>query len=109
MTRGILSTIYVELKTPEKLEKIQQTYEKYYGDKPFVRLRPLRSYPKTKEVYGSNYCDISLHYDERTRRIIVLSVIDNVVKGAAGQAIQNMNLMFGFPEDAGLQNSPVFP
>ena len=76
---------------------------------PFVRIRRIGDYPSTKEVYGSNYCDIGLSYDERTGRIIIVSVIDNLVKGAAGQAIQNLNIMMGIHESTGLDMVPIYP
>lgn len=109
MTRGILATAYAKLRTPVTAGQLQELYEAAYADKPFVRIRPFGSQPRTKEVYGSNYCDIALHLDERTGRVIVLSVIDNVVKGAAGQAVQNMNIMYGLAETSGLPILPVFP
>lgn len=111
MTRGILVTAYAKLKESSSVtsEQLQELYEGQYTDKPFVRIRSFGSYPRTKEVYGSNYCDIALHLDQRTGRVIILSVIDNVVKGAAGQAVQNMNIMFGFKETSGLPSLPVFP
>lgn len=108
MNRGILTTSYAALKDDVTAENIAEAYVKAYEGKPFVRLRP-GAYPKTKEVYGSNYCDIAWHVDERTGRVIILAVIDNVVKGAAGQAVQNMNLMFGLPEMTGLTFTPVYP
>ncbi|RXT04000.1 N-acetyl-gamma-glutamyl-phosphate reductase [Ammoniphilus sp. CFH 90114] len=106
MTRGILCTMYA---TITEDVNFQELYQSAYEGKPFVRLRPQGSHPKTKEVYGSNYCDIALHVDKRTNRLIILSVIDNVVKGAAGQAIQNMNIMAGLEETTGLTFSPVYP
>lgn len=109
MTRGILATAYGRLNTQVSAEHIQELLLSAYADQPFVRVRPAGSHPRTKEVYGSNYCDIAVHVDERTGRVIVLSVIDNVVKGAAGQAIHNMNVMFELPETAGLPLVPVFP
>lgn len=109
MTRGILVTAYGQLTADVTQEQIQDLYTSTYVDKPFVRVRPAGSHPHTKEVYGSNYCDIAVHVDERTGRVILLSVIDNVVKGAAGQAIQNMNVMFELPENAGLPLVPAFP
>lgn len=108
MNRGILTTAYASLKEGVTAEQVAEAYADAYEGKPFVRLRP-GAYPKTKEVYGSNYCDIAWHVDERTGRVIVLGVIDNVVKGAAGQAVQNMNLMFGLPETTGLAFTPVYP
>lgn len=68
-----------------------------------------RFFPSTKEVYASNYCDIGVHADERTGRLVVISAIDNLVKGASGQAVQNMNLLFGLEEDTGLKSIPVYP
>lgn len=109
MTRGILVTAYGQLEKAAALSELQELYQSSYAGKPFVRLRQPGSHPRTKEVYGSNYCDIALHVDDRTGRVIVLSVIDNVVKGAAGQAVQNMNIMLGLPETAGLPLVPLFP
>lgn len=109
MTRGILVTAYGQLETSVTQAQLQELFTAAYADKPFVRVRPAGSHPHTKEVYGSNYCDIAVHLDERTGRVIVLSVIDNVVKGAAGQAVHNLNVMFGLPEKAGLPLVPVYP
>lgn len=109
MTRGILITAYAKLTADITSQELQALYEETYVNKPFVRVREFGSYPRTKDVYGSNFCDIALHLDQRTGRVIVVSVIDNVVKGAAGQAIQNMNTLFGLPETTGLQLTPVFP
>lgn len=109
MTRGILVTAYGQLETGVSQQQIQELLEATYADKPFVRVRPAGSHPHTKEVLGSNYCDIAAHVDERTGRVILLSVIDNMVKGAAGQAVQNMNVMFQLPEKTGLPLVPVFP
>lgn len=109
MTRGILSTMYVNLTSKKQTQEIIEMYEQYYKDDPFVRVRKNGVMPATKEVYGSNYCDIGLYMDERTNRLIIVSVIDNLVKGAAGQAVQNMNIMFGFDEMAGLHQLPTYP
>lgn len=109
MTRGILVTAYGQLTKSVRAEELQELYEATYADKPFVRVRPYGSHPRTKEVYGSNYCDIAVHLDSRTGRVIVLSVIDNMVKGAAGQAVQNLNTMFGLNPTEGLLLTPVFP
>ena len=84
-------------------------YRNYYEGRPFVRVRPEGNWPATKEVWGSNYCDIGFAVDERTGRVTIVSVIDNLVKGAAGQAIQNLNLMMGWDETLGLQFVPVYP
>lgn len=109
MTRGILATAYGKLTKQVTQAQIQEFYASAYADQPFVRIRSAGSHPRTKEVYGSNYCDIAVHVDERTGRVILLSVIDNVVKGAAGQAIHNMNVMFELPETMGLPLVPLFP
>lgn len=105
--RGILSTTYTkptrEISTPE-LEKI---FREYYENEPYVRLRS--ELPNLKQVRGTNYCDIFTTYDDRTNTIITISVIDNLVKGAAGQAVQNMNIMLGLDETSGLHISPLQP
>lgn len=109
MTRGIMATIYAGTKDHVSESKIRETYEKCYKDSPFVHVRKKGTYPATKEVYGSNQCHIGLDLDGRTGRLTVVSVIDNLMKGAAGQAVQNYNLMFGFDESAGLTFLPVYP
>ncbi|NTZ20564.1 N-acetyl-gamma-glutamyl-phosphate reductase [Paenibacillus sp. JMULE4] len=109
MTRGILSTIYVNLKERRSEDEIFDLYRKYYEGRRFVRIRDKGKYPATKEVWGSNYCDIGLSLDPRTGRLTIISVIDNVVKGAAGQAVQNLNLMMGWDEATGLAFTPVYP
>lgn len=109
MTRGIMSTIYAKAKSDMTIDKLLDIYNEAYHNKPFVRVRSKGLFPSTKEVYGSNYCDIGLAYDERTGRIMIVSVIDNLVKGAAGQAIQNLNIMMGLDEKTGLQFVPVYP
>jgi N-acetyl-gamma-glutamyl-phosphate reductase len=107
MSRGILSTIYLKLKPRERrsLEELYALYREFYRSCPFIRLLPEQQLPETRRVRCSNYCDLSLRLDERTGRIIVLSAIDNLTKGASGQAIQNMNIMLGFPETMGLNFS----
>lgn len=100
VNRGILSTIYA--KTDKLLDEIYEVYSNAYANEKFVRLQPKGSFANIKNVRCSNYCDISLHHDAHTGTLIITSAIDNMVKGAAGQAIQNMNIRFGFPEDAGL-------
>lgn len=107
LDRGILSTIYARPKENLTEKDIRGMYMVFYKDKPFVRLR--ENPPSIKDVRGSNYCDIYTTFDEHTGNIIVISVIDNLVKGAAGQAVQNMNLMFGFEESTGLNNTPLNP
>lgn len=109
MNRGILATCYGKLKDSFTYEDIKQLYEDYYGDKFFIRLLNKGNYPETKWVKGSNFCDIGFSIDERTNRIIVLGAIDNLVKGAAGQAVQNMNLISGMDEKMGLDYIPFFP
>ncbi len=109
ISRGILTTIYTDLKGHAGLDEIYALYEQMYGEEHFVRLLESGSLPSTQHVRGSNYCDISLSLDERTGRLIIVSALDNIVKGASGQAVQNMNLMCGFDEDAGLQQAPLFP
>jgi len=109
MSRGILSTVYAKTVKPLDREEIHQIYADFYKDEPFVRLCAPGAYPATQFVRGSNFCDIGFKYDSRTGRIVILSAIDNLVKGAAGQAVQNMNLVCGFPEEAGLTGVPLFP
>ncbi len=109
MIRGILSTIYIENKRGVSYQDIRDVYNNYYKDQPFIRLLDQDEYPQTKAVYGSNYCDIGVKLDKRTNNIILISVIDNLVKGAAGQAIQNMNIMCGFNIAEGLQQPALWP
>ncbi len=109
ISRGILSTIYASLTSEGNSTDVQALYEDTYGDEPFVRVLPAGIPPATQYVRGSNCCDISLQKDMRTGRLIVMSAIDNIVKGASGQAVQNMNLMNGFPETTGLMGAPLFP
>ena len=89
------------------LEKIHQAYVQAYQNEKFVRVKPLGEVANLKYVRMSNYCDISLHADEHTNRLIIVAAIDNLVKGAAGQAVQNMNLIFGLPEETGLHFVPA--
>ena len=105
--RGILSTIYVRPTEKIDQKKLNDLYASFYENAPFVRLREQE--PAIKDVRGSNYCDLFVTYDERTNMVIVISVIDNLIKGAAGQAIQNMNIMFGFEETSGLNLIPLNP
>lgn len=110
MTRGIMSTIYANvLEEGRREDEFIDLYRKYYEGRKFMRIRNKGIWPATKEVTGSNYCDIGFAYDERTGRITIISVTDNVVKGAAGQAIQNLNIMMGWDETTGLLLTPVFP
>lgn len=109
MTRGIMATMYVNATKAINMKELLALYKESYQDNYFVRLREQGIFPSTKEVCGSNFCDISLAYDERTNRITIVSVIDNLMKGAAGQAVQNMNVMFGLDEKAGLEFVPAYP
>lgn len=109
MNRGILITAYAKLMKDYTYEDIKSIYEKYYQDEYFIRLLPEEILPETKWVKGSNFCDINFKIDTRTGKIIVLGSLDNLIKGASGQAIQNMNLMFGFEENMGLSYIPMFP
>ena len=113
MNRGILATEYATLnkidgKLPTK-ETIRAAYEKYYGNEKFIRILDDGVYPETRWVETSNYVDIGFKIDERTGRIIMMGALDNLVKGAAGQAVQNMNILFGFDESMGLDIVPCFP
>lgn len=109
INRGIISTIYLPLKKEISLEEIHALYKEAYQDKKFVRVLDLGQVSDLKFVKYSNYCDISLHMDAHTNTLIVVSCIDNMVKGAAGQAIQNMNIMYHFDEDSGLKTiAPSF-
>lgn len=105
MKRGILATIYVDLKKDVTEDDLYAVYEKYYGDENFIRIR--RDMCETRFVVGTNFCDISVRVDQRTHRAIITSCIDNMVKGAAGQAVQNMNVAFGLEETAGLKTMNI--
>ncbi len=109
VSRGILSTVYADLLPNFSRKDIELLYLQQYGNEPFIRILDEDVFPATQYVRGSNYCDISFKIDSTTHRIIVLSTIDNIVKGASGQAVQNMNLMCGYEETTGLTGSPVFP
>ena len=106
LNRGIVSTIYAKLRLGADLPKLRDAYETFYENEPFVRLLPDGDTANLKNVRYTNFCDISLHADRRTGMLIAVSAIDNMIKGAAGQAIQNMNLACGLPEDAGLRLIP---
>lgn len=109
VNRGILSTIYASLVEEQGEQELHSLYRDFYKDEPFVRVCPLGSLPNISAVAGSNYCDIAVAVDKRTGRLIVISAIDNLIKGAAGQAIQNMNIICGLPETTGLQANSIFP
>ena len=109
MNRGILVTAYASLKKDVTYEEVKAVYDKYYANEQFVRVLDKDVCPQTKWVEGSNYVDVNFKIDPRTKRIIMMGAMDNLVKGAAGQAVQNMNLMFGLPENEGLCMPPMFP
>lgn len=109
MTRGILTTSYLNLKQYIKYDEIKEIYNKYYENEYFIRLLEENIFPETKWVTTSNFVDINFKIDKRTNRIIVNSAIDNLIKGAAGQAVQNMNIIYGLEEETGLEQVPVFP
>lgn len=109
MNRGILATAYASLKKDVTYEEVKAIYDKYYADEKFIRVLEKDVCPQTKWVEGSNYVDVNFKIDPRTNRIIMMGAIDNLVKGAAGQAVQNMNLMFGLKESEGLELVPMFP
>lgn len=109
MSRGMLSTINVRLAKGAKAADLRAEWGRAYAGEPFVRALPEGGVPQTRHVRGSNFCVVSAFDDRLPGRAIVLSVIDNLVKGASGQALQNMNLMFGLPETAGLDQQPLFP
>ena len=107
--RGILTTIYAKAKGKMDSKALHAVYEKFYAKEPFVRLRPLGVFPATHEVRLTNYCDLGVHYDDRTGRVLIVSAIDNLTKGASGQAIQNMNLRLGWEETTGLLDTAPVP
>lgn len=109
MTRGLLCTVYIPLKEGMTLKKVRAAYEEAYKQEPFVRVLPDGIMPATKHVYGSNYCDIGIYLNENTGWLTVCSAIDNLVKGASGQALQNLNIMNGWDETLGLTGYPLFP
>ncbi|MCX7634734.1 MAG: N-acetyl-gamma-glutamyl-phosphate reductase [Syntrophales bacterium] len=109
LSRGILSTIYASLIRDVSLDDVLACYAATYRDEPFVRIYKKGTLPNVSAVRGANFCDIGAVVDGRTRRLIVVSVIDNLVKGASGQAVQDLNIMCGFAEDAGLRTMPLYP
>ncbi len=109
ITRGILTTAYFQVKRHLPTPQLLDVFREFYRNEPFVRIRPAGDLPQTKQVYGSNYCDIGLQVDGRTHMVVVCSVLDNLVKGASGQAVQNLNILFGLEETTGLLNLPVYP
>lgn len=111
MIRGIHSTVYAKVKNPEQItvEQLQTLFEQRYADEPFVDVMPQGAHPQTRSVKGSNMCRIAVHYQPQSGQIILLSVIDNLVKGASGQAVQNMNILFQLDEKAGLEQVALMP
>jgi len=109
MNRGILSSIYVRLTGGATIEDLRRILEETYRDETFVRVLPQGHYPATHHVRGSNLCLVGLGADRLSGRAILVSAIDNLVKGASGQAVQDMNVMLGLPETAGLLQEPLFP
>ncbi|MBU0462759.1 MAG: N-acetyl-gamma-glutamyl-phosphate reductase [Proteobacteria bacterium] len=104
LTRGMLSTIYAQATDNATEDKIRKTFHAYYGNEPFLRILDKNMYPAISHVRGTNCCDIGFHFDEKTKKIIIISAIDNLLKGAAGQAVQNMNILFGLDEQTGLNS-----
>ena len=109
MNRGILITAYANLTKEVSYEEVKEIYDSYYKEEKFVRVLDQNLCPETRWVEGSNYVDVNFKIDPRTGRIIMMGAMDNLVKGAAGQAVQNMNLMFGLKESEGLELVPMFP
>ncbi len=109
MDRGILTTIYLILTKKWKAEEVLNTFQEHYQKEPFIRIYPKGKLPNTKDVRGSNYCDIGVKVNEADGRIVIVTAIDNLVKGASGEAVQNMNIMLGYPETMGLEVLPLAP
>jgi N-acetyl-gamma-glutamyl-phosphate reductase len=107
--RGILTTLYVNFVPQVKTEDVFIVFEEAYLEEPFIRLNPKGKIPNTKDVRGSNYCDIGIVLDESSGRGVIVTAIDNLVKGASGEAVQNMNIMLGYPETMGLDVLPLWP
>src|SRR4030042_7215540 len=109
MDRGILSTLYIHLMKKGKTEELLSAFQDYYQGEPFIRLYPKGKLPNTKDVRGSNFCDIGVKVNESDGRTVIVTAIDNLVKGASGAAVQNMNVMLGYPETMGLDMLPLSP
>ncbi len=107
--RGILTTVYARLEKPASANEIDRIYRETFKGEPFVRVLPHESYPNVKNVRGTNYCDIGLKLNDRTNTLIIVTAIDNLVKGASGQAVQNMNIMLGFDETLALNAVALYP
>ena len=109
MNRGILTTIYARVTTQTDTGLLYALYREFYKNEPFVRILPAGHFPNVRNVRGSNFCDIGIIADARTGRLVAVTAIDNLVKGASGQAVQNMNLMMEFEETSGLKFAGLFP
>ena len=109
MTRGMLSTVYINLKQDLSVVELIEYFQKFYAEEPFIRILPLGECANSHFTVSSNFCDIGVQVDKRNQRAIITSAIDNLIKGASGQAIQNMNLMLGIPETTGLNFPGIFP
>jgi N-acetyl-gamma-glutamyl-phosphate reductase len=109
MDRGILTTLYVNLTKKLRTEEVLKAFQEYYQKDPFIRIYPKGRLPHTKGVRGSNYCDIGIKVNETEDRTVIVTAIDNLVKGASGEAVQNMNIMLGYPETMGLDVLPLVP
>ncbi|MBM4351280.1 MAG: N-acetyl-gamma-glutamyl-phosphate reductase, partial [Deltaproteobacteria bacterium] len=109
MDRGILTTLYAHLTKKMKTEELLNAFREVYGEEPFVQIYPKGKLPNTKDVRGSNFCDIGMTVNEAGDRAVIVTAIDNLVKGASGEAVQNMNIMLGYPETMGLDVVPLFP
>ncbi|MFA5514900.1 MAG: N-acetyl-gamma-glutamyl-phosphate reductase [Desulfuromonadales bacterium] len=109
VNRGILSTCYANMKEQLETAELNGLFRDFYGQEPFVRVHPVGSLPNVAQVRGSNFCDLGVVGDPRTGRVIVIAAIDNLVKGAAGQAVQNLNILLDLPESTGLEALPLFP
>jgi N-acetyl-gamma-glutamyl-phosphate reductase len=109
MDRGILTTIYLILTKKWKTEEVLNTFQEHYQKEPFIRICPKGKLPNTKNVRGSNYCDVGVKVNEADGRTVIVTAIDNLVKGASGEAVQNMNIMLGYPDAMGLLATPLFP
>jgi N-acetyl-gamma-glutamyl-phosphate reductase len=107
--RGILTTIYLILTKKWKTEEVLNTFQEHYQNEPFIRIYPKGKLPNTKDVRGSNFCDIGVKVNEADGRTVIVTAIDNLVKGASGEAVQNMNIMLGYPETMGLEVLPLAP
>jgi len=109
MIRGLVATCYFKLKKTISQKEAHEAYSEFYQNEQFIRISALEQIPQAKQVRGTNYCDIGIYLDSRTQRLIIISVIDNLIKGASGQAVQNMNLMCNLDEAMGLEGAAIYP